>query len=479
MSAAERDGEREVVRSLRHDLRTPVNHILGYGQLLLEDAEGAEPAELATGLAFLCADGNRALPLIDAITASGAAGAAPAAEALAALAAGIAARAAALAGLARDHGRAEIAADLAAIEDAARQLIAVLDGQRGAAVATAAPAEPPVAPATILIADDNAVNRDVLRRRLERLGYRVLAAEDGREALEMLAAAPVDCLLLDIMMPELDGYAVLERRRADPRLREIPVIMISSIDEVESIARCITLGADDYLPKPFNPVILQARLDASLERKRRREGELADLRDVARLAEAAAAVEADTFRPESVAAVAARGDALGHLARVFQRMAAEVQAREGQLRAQLQERSYVFLSYASVDRARALALAEQIERAGVRVWIDRQDIAAGTQWGAEIVQSIRGCTALLVLCSAAAMASRNVRQEIQVAWKYGRPYLPLILEPITFPAELEYQLEGWQWVEILGHPSATWLPPLLEALARLGLEAGPPPSDSS
>jgi class 3 adenylate cyclase len=121
----------------------------------------------------------------------------------------------------------------------------------------------------------------MLARRLERQGYEVRAAAGGGEALAMLAAAPADLVLLDVMMPDLDGYAVLARLKADPALRDIPVLMISSLDEVESVARCIELGADDYLPKPFNPIVLRARVSASLEKKRLRDLERGHLRELA------------------------------------------------------------------------------------------------------------------------------------------------------------------------------------------------------
>jgi len=122
--------------------------------------------------------------------------------------------------------------------------------------------------ARVLVVDDVEANRDLLARRIRRLGHGVQTATNGQEALDLLREEPPDLVFLDIMMPELNGYQVLEQMKADPRLGRIPVIMISAVDEVESIVRCIELGADDYLPKPFNPVILRARLDASLSRKR-------------------------------------------------------------------------------------------------------------------------------------------------------------------------------------------------------------------
>jgi class 3 adenylate cyclase/CheY-like chemotaxis protein len=126
-----------------------------------------------------------------------------------------------------------------------------------------------VADAALLVVDDNEDNRYTLTRRLDRLGYtNVATATNGREALELLQANPIDLVLLDIMMPDMNGYEVLERLKADPQLRHIPVIMISAIDEVESVIRCVELRAEDYLSKPFNPTLLRARVGASLERKK-------------------------------------------------------------------------------------------------------------------------------------------------------------------------------------------------------------------
>src|SRR5215470_15162879 len=123
--------------------------------------------------------------------------------------------------------------------------------------------------AALLVVDDIEDNRFALTRRLARQGYlNVSTASDGRQALELLNSKPFDLVLLDIMMPNLNGYEVLERMKADGRLRHIPVVMISSIDELDSVIRCIELGAEDYLPKPFNPTLLRARISAALERKR-------------------------------------------------------------------------------------------------------------------------------------------------------------------------------------------------------------------
>ena len=134
-------------------------------------------------------------------------------------------------------------------------------------------------PAAILVVDDTEENRDILVRRLARLGYdHVVTAVNGHDALARLHAQPFDLILLDILMPGMDGYEVLERLKRDPRLRHVPVIMISALTEMESVVRCIALGAEDYLPKPFNPTLLSARVGATLEKKRLRD-EISAARD--------------------------------------------------------------------------------------------------------------------------------------------------------------------------------------------------------
>jgi CheY-like chemotaxis protein len=112
---------------------------------------------------------------------------------------------------------------------------------------------------TLLVVDDNEDNRYTLTRRLSREGYSSIAtATNGREALELLRTKAIDLVLLDIMMPDMNGYEVLEHLKADPQLQHIPVIMISAVDEIESVIRCVELGAEDYLSKPFNPTLLRA-----------------------------------------------------------------------------------------------------------------------------------------------------------------------------------------------------------------------------
>ena len=125
----------------------------------------------------------------------------------------------------------------------------------------------PASGSTILVVDDNEANRDLLSRRLRRGGHRVEVAEDGVRALELLAAAPFDLVMLDIMMPGMNGYEVLARLKADPALCHVPVIMITAVDDEASIVRCIEMGAEDYMPKPFNPALLRARVGSSLAKK--------------------------------------------------------------------------------------------------------------------------------------------------------------------------------------------------------------------
>ncbi len=126
-------------------------------------------------------------------------------------------------------------------------------------------------PGTILIADDNRVNRLLLSRGLEQQGHTVVFAQDGSEALDLLRRQQFDLLLLDVLMPELDGYGVLAELKHDPHLRDIPVVMTSSLDELDSVVKCVEMGAEDYLSKPINPVLLNARITASLEKKRLRD----------------------------------------------------------------------------------------------------------------------------------------------------------------------------------------------------------------
>ncbi|MBS0325589.1 MAG: response regulator [Proteobacteria bacterium] len=189
----------------------------------------------------------------------------------------------------------------------------------------------------ILIVDDEPFNVDYLEQELDDLGYDTVSAGDGAAALEAVRGEKPDLVLLDIMMPVMDGFAVLERLKADPSTRDIPVVVISAMSDLASIVRGITLGADDYLPKPFEPVLLHARIGAGLERKLRRDREIEYLQAVERLTGAAKSVQDATYDEATIAPVAARDDALGNLARMFGGMVREVAAREQRLKQQLRQ----------------------------------------------------------------------------------------------------------------------------------------------
>jgi adenylate cyclase len=149
-------------------------------------------------------------------------------------------------------------------------------------------------PGRLLVVDDNKVNRLLLGRGLEQQGHHVAFAENGRQALEMLKQNEFDLLLLDIEMPEMDGYQVLEKLTKDLDLRDIPVIITSALEELDSVVRCIEMGAEDYLTKPINSVLLRARIGASREKKRLRDQQRELLRRFA-TAEVAQDVEESGF----------------------------------------------------------------------------------------------------------------------------------------------------------------------------------------
>ena len=132
---------------------------------------------------------------------------------------------------------------------------------------------------------------------------------------------------------------------------------------------------------------------------------------------------------------------------------------------------HLFISYASVDRTAVMPVADRLLGAGLPVWIDQMDIPGAAAYGAEIGAAIRRCRALVLCCSPASLVSPNVKQELMLAWKYQRPYLPLIIQWTTIPPDLEYWLEGVQWIEVVDRPSERWLPEILRALDRLETNA--------
>lgn len=283
------------LRTVRHELRTPVNHIIGYSEMLLEEAADVQDDDLTPELQRIVLLGKQLLAqmneaLADDQRAGLVAGLGQVRQVIQAPLDQIVAASAALQG--RAGG--QVDQDLQKISQAALRLMALVSAdlqlaQSGAPLATpaAAPEPPPeprpgAAEGHLLVVDDNELNRDMLSRRLERLGYTVELAENGRQALDIIRAKPFDLILLDLMMPEMDGYQVLERLKSDPEQRHIPVIVLSAIDEISSVATCIEIGAEDHLLKPFDPVLLRARIGACLEKKRLHDRSVAYLQQIER-----------------------------------------------------------------------------------------------------------------------------------------------------------------------------------------------------
>lgn len=240
MSNPAHQGE-EAVAALRHDLRTPLNQIIGYSELVAEDLEGDAHARTREDLAKI---GRAARGLADLIT--------------------------------REIQPGRIALVGNRTHAAGGESVApVISGGSAASEDESAEVVSAAVAAKILIVDDQEENCAVLQRRLEKEGYTCTAVYDGATALERLSKESFDLVLLDIMMPGIDGREVLRRIKTDEALRHVPVIMISALDQIESVVACIEQGAEDYLPKPFNPVLLRARIGASLDRKTLRDAEQA------------------------------------------------------------------------------------------------------------------------------------------------------------------------------------------------------------
>ena len=216
-------------RRLRHDLRTPINIIKGYSEMLIEDLEDYSAGHLRPDLEKLLGQSNQLLSGLDDLVR-----------------------------FSRD-GEAGIEGSAEGGESAMTQLIESM----GHVEESNLKAET----GHILVVDDIEANRDLLSRRLLRDGHRVTTAADGREALLLLEGDPFDLVLLDLMMPGMNGYEALRRIKSDPRMRNIPVIMVSALNETDSVVRCIEAGAHDYLFKPFDPILLKARIASGLESK--------------------------------------------------------------------------------------------------------------------------------------------------------------------------------------------------------------------
>jgi adenylate cyclase len=303
-AGSEETGE-NALANLRHSLRTPLNQILGYSEMLQEEAVELGCAPELLDLQKVHAAGQQLLALINESLTSARVRSARLdvgefrrdARTLLNLIVGYS-------GLCNenlvDPQHRQVRDDLGKIETAAANLLRFLSDSpvlealveqghatswlwlgpaagQGKAREPGVGVEPQGLVGTLLVVDDDAMNRDLLLRRLERQGHKVLVAENGRHALEQLETIKVDLILLDILMPELDGLQTLAHLKASENQRHTPVIMLSALDEIDRVVRCIEVGADDYLSKPYNPVLLKARINACLEKKRLRDQEQAYL----------------------------------------------------------------------------------------------------------------------------------------------------------------------------------------------------------
>jgi signal transduction histidine kinase len=257
----------------------------------------------------------------------------------------------------------------------------------------------------ILVVDDNRMNRIKLSRSLEHQGHTVNLAQDGQQALNMLETQSFDVVLLDILMPGMDGYQVLETIKVDPGLRDIPVIVISALDEVESAVRCIEMGAEDYLPKPFNPVLLRARLNASLQKKRLRDLEKAYLQQevmlrqsekLATLGKLSAGMAHELNNP---AAAAQRGAA--QLQATFSNLQ-QTHLKLGELNLdESQLESLLTLDNLAQQRAKQPADMESLTRSDregeLEAWLDEQGVVNAWEVAPTLVNLGYDCDALNTL----------------------------------------------------------------------------------
>jgi class 3 adenylate cyclase len=250
--------------SFRHDLRTPINAILGYGEMLLEDIDQDAHPEACVDLQKILTTARRLLTLINDLSYFSRNSGSTTSKSK---------------NIDRDNEevpRSNSASNEVSDVHTSTQEKAndtVLPSWNKYEKNNTFPIDIDSQQAFLLLVDDKEANRDLLSRRLYKEGFRVELAENGRQALQMLRNMDFDLVLLDIIMPEMDGYQVLGEIKRDEQLCRMPVIMISALDEIDSVVRCIEMGAEDYLQKPFNQVILNAKISATLERKRLRDRE--------------------------------------------------------------------------------------------------------------------------------------------------------------------------------------------------------------
>lgn len=267
---------------LRHDLRTPINQILGYSELLMEEAADAghdtydadlqKIRQAAKQLLNLINDNltDERLSLTGEVVDAGALTAPPfpfASPGSRAPHAPVGASATPTTSSAPSAPSTSTASS-SGLPVPPDNFAALLSGS----VSSGDERHVPL-PGHILVVDDNEGNREMLSRQLQRQGHTIATAENGQVALDRLRAETFDLVLLDMIMPVLDGYGALDAIKSDPALRHLPVIMISALDELASVVRCIERGAEDFLPKPFNPTLLRARIGAGMEKKRFRDQE--------------------------------------------------------------------------------------------------------------------------------------------------------------------------------------------------------------
>ncbi len=292
------DPERQL-SELLHDLRTPLNQIIGLSEMLIEIAEEKEHPDLAVGLGAVREGGLDLATLLQdrSIIATEAQPGGeywPLPDASRAAISRVLGFAELVLAEPSNPRLEEYREDLELISVAARNFI---EAARTSGIflrlqtakhwdhsvpAVQSHAGPSLTGGRMLIVDDESLNREVLLRRLQREGCLPVGARSGPEALELLRRDKFDVILLDIQMPVMNGIEVLRALKQDPHLRHLPVIMLSALTDVDRVARCIELGAEDYLPKPINAVLLRARLGACLEKKRFRDNEQAQAEELLR-----------------------------------------------------------------------------------------------------------------------------------------------------------------------------------------------------
>jgi len=297
------DNFTEAISALRHDLRTPINAIIGYSEMLMEDLADEKSSEFFSNLQIVNTGGYELLSIINkylqstdrkAITSESEFSiffeemkieVIPSLEKVIET----------CQKLKSSETTSDISSDIGRVDQASHRLeelisigiqypkAQVLQDIRSINLPEITKSyELNTSKFHILVVDDNDNNRDLFSRQLEREGYKVSVAIDGKQALEMIYIGNYDLILLDLLMPELNGYQVLQQLKKDTKWRNLPIIMISASDEIDMVIQCLKIGAEDYLPKPSNPILLKARIGTALEKKELREKEIKYLEQINR-----------------------------------------------------------------------------------------------------------------------------------------------------------------------------------------------------